>query len=232
MFEMSKKMKKLLFLSLLFNNFGFAQSGFIEIEIRDSIRIKPKKFEYHVQISESKFARLDANGLAGTDSTKIKMREKYKELEIFLENKKYKTRPLNNSEFQIHDYAGFWKLGFAVELQNSKELEKLTTELKSLDYISGSVGEIEYGDTELSEKRLFSKILAKAKRKGQMIADLTGQKLGKIIELKEGKDLVENISISYGAAYLSSLQNKNWDVSKNILFGHQWKTVMIKFSAE
>ena len=101
-----------------------------------------------------------------------------------------------------------------------------------MDYISGSVGEIEYGDTELSEKRLFSKILAKAKRKGQMIADLTGQKLGKIIELKEGKDLDENISLSYGAAYLSSLQNKNWDVSKNILYGHQWKTVMIKFSAE
>ena len=159
------------------------------------------------------------------------MQEKYKELEIFLKNKNYKIRPLNNSEFQIHNYAGFWKLGFAVELQTSKELEKLTTELKTLDFITGSVGEIEYGDNEIHDKRLFSKILEKAKRKGQMIAGLTGQKLGKIIELREGKE-VENISVNIRDVYLSALQQKNWDVNKNILFGQQWKTVIIKFSTQ
>lgn len=224
-------MKKIIYLLLLITNFGFGQSGFIEIEIKDSVRIKPLNFEYNIQISQSKFITHNVNGIVSKDSTKIKMQEKYKELQLFLENKKYKIRPLNNSEFQIHKYAGFWKLGFAVELQTSKELEKLTSELKILDFIQGSVGEIEYGDIELYEKRLFSKILKKAKRKGLMIAELTGQKLGRIIEWKEGKEF-ENISLNIRDVYLNTLQQKNWSVNKNILFGKQWKTVIIKFSAK
>lgn len=224
-------MKKIIYLFILIANFGFGQSGFIELEIKDSIRMKPINFEYNVQISESKFNRYDKNGEIGKDSAKIKMQEKYKELELFLENKNYKIRPLNNSEFQIHDFVGFWKLGFAVELKTSKQLEKLTTELKTLDYITGSVGEIEYGDRELEEERLFSKILEKANKKAQMIASLTGQKLGKIIEVREGKE-VDNISVNIKDIYLSALQNKNWDVNKNIIFGQEWKTVVIKFSTE
>ena len=224
-------MRTILYLVLLITNFGIAQNGFIEIEIKDSLRIKPIKFEYDVQISESKFSSYEENALIVKDSAKIKMQEKYQELELFLKNRKYKIRPLNNSEFQIHDFAGFWKYGFAVELQTSKELEKLTTELKTLDFINGSVGEIEFGDYELYEKKLFAKILEKSKIKGQMIAELTGQKLGRIIEFREGKE-AENVSINIRDIYLSALQEKNWDVNKNILFGHHWKTVIIKFSTE
>jgi len=224
-------MKKILYLTLLIAHFGFGQNGFIEIEVKDSIRMKPIKFEYNVQISERNFYSYDENGAIGTDSTKIKMQEKYKELELFLKNKMYNIRPLNSAEYQIHDFAGIWKLGFAVELQTSKELEKLTTELKTLDFISGSVGEIEYGNTESHEKRLFSKILEKAKLKGQMIAGLTGQKLGKVIELKEGTEF-ENLSVNVRDIYLTALQKKNWDVNKNILFGQHWKTAIIKFSTE
>ena len=116
-------------------------------------------------------------------------------------------------------------------MQTSKELEKLTTELKTLDFINGSVGEIELGDYELYDKTLFAKILEKSKIKGQMIAELTGQKLGRIIEFREGKE-AENVSINIRDIYLSALQEKNWDVNKNILFGHHWKTVIIKFSTE
>lgn len=224
-------MKKLLYIFLLITNLGFAQSRFIEIEIKDSIRIKPINFEYNVQISESKFTNYNQNKTTEKDSSKIKMQEKYQELETFLESKKYKIRPLNNSEFQIHNYPGFWKLGFAIKLETSKELERLTTELKSLDYITGSVGEIEYGDNKLHERRLFSKILNKAKRKGKMIAELTGQKLGKIIELKEGKES-ENIGVNIRDVYLSALQQKRWSVNKNILFGQEWKTIIIKFETE
>lgn len=224
-------MKKLLCLILLITHFGFTQSGFIEIEVKDSIRIKPIKFEYDVQISESKFMSYDSNGAVNIDSMKIKMQQKYKELETFLKSKTYTIRPLNNTEFQIHDYAGFWKLGFAVELQSSTALEKLTTELKTLDYITGSVGEIEYGAMELDEERLFAKILAKAKIKAQMVAKLTGQKLGPIIELRESTE-AENISVNIKDIYLTALQDKNWTVSKNRLFGQQWKSLIIKFSIE
>ena len=73
--------------------------------------------------------------------------------------------------------------------------------------------------------------MEKARRKGEMIAALTGQKLGAIIELREGTE-AENMSVNIRDVYLSALQEKNWDVSKNTLFGKQWKTVIVKFIAE
>ncbi|KZS40608.1 hypothetical protein AWE51_06575 [Aquimarina aggregata] len=218
-------MKKILYLILLLTNIGFAQNGFIEIKVKDSIRLKPVKFEYNVQISESKFLSSDK------DLAKSKMQEKYEQLELFLRNRKYKIRPLNNSEFQIHDYVGFWKYGFAVELSNSKELENLTTELKKLDFIKASIGEIEYENPELSEKKLFSKLLKKAKEKGKMIAELTGQKLGNIIELKESKES-DNLNVNIKDIYLASLRNKDFGVVKNQLFGQKWETIIVKFSAK
>ena len=47
----------------------------------------------------------------------------------------------------------------------------------------------------------------------------------------EGKEF-ENISVNIRDIYLTALQDKNWDVTKNILFGQQWKTLLIKFSTE
>ena len=224
-------MRKTLYLLLFVASYSFAQNGFIEIEIKDSIRIKPIKFEYNVQIGDSKFRNYDSKTGSNQDSTKLKMNEKYEELESFLNKGKYKIRPLNNSKYQIHDYVGFWKYGFAVELETSKDLEKLTTELKRLDYITGSIGEIEYDENVLSEKRLVKKILVKAKEKANMIAELTGLKLGRIIEFREGK-ATENLDMNIKDIYLTLARNRQWDVNKNTLFGYKWKKVIIKFETQ
>jgi len=224
-------MRKILYLLLFVASYGFAQNGFIEIEIKDSIRMKPVKFEYNVQIGDSQFRNFDSKTGVGQDSTKIKMNKKFDELEKFLNKRKYKIRPLNNSKYQIHDYVGFWKYGFAVELETSKDLEKLTSELKTLDYITGSIGEIEYDENVLSEKRLVKKILDKAKLKANMIAELTGLKLGRIIEFKEVKG-IENLDVNIKDIYLALAQNRQWDVNKNNLFGYKWKIAIIKFETK
>jgi len=221
-------MRKIIYLLLFVASYSFAQNGFIEIEIKDSIRMKPLKFEYNIQIGDSQFRNFDSKTGIGHDSIKLKMNRKFDELKRFLNKKEYKIRPLNNSKYQIHDYVGFWKYGFAVELETSKDLEKLTSELKTLDYITGSIGEIEFNDNVLSEKRLVKKILEKAKVKANMIAELTELKLGRIIEFKEGKG-IGNLDVNIKNVYLALAQNRQWDVNKNNLFGYKWKTVIIKF---
>lgn len=224
-------MKNILYLALIVTTFGFGQNGFIEIEVKDSIRVKPIKLEYNVQINDSKFLKYDDKSGVNQDSTKIKMSEKYKDLEMFLKSKKYNIRPLNNSNYQIHSYIGFWKYGYAVTLENSEDLEKLTSELKNLDYITGSLGEIEYEENELLEKRLFNKILIKAKNKATMIAELSGFKLGRIIEFKESKE-IDDININIMDIYINASQNRKLNMNENIDFGLRWKTVVIKFKAE
>jgi len=224
-------MKKILYLVLLVTTFGFAQNGFIEIEVKDSIRVKPIKLEYNVQINDSKFLKYDEKSGVNQDSTKIKMLEKYKELELFFKSKKYNIRPLNNSNYQIHSYIGFWKYGYSVILENSEDLQKLTSELKNLDYITGSLGEIEYEESELLEKRLFNKILIKAKNKATMIAELSGLKLGRIIEFKESKE-IDDFNLNIMDIYINASQGRKLSINKNIIFGQKWKTVVIKFKAE
>lgn len=216
---------------LLVTTFGFGQNGFIEIEVKDSISVRPIKIEYNVQLSNSKFSKYNPDSGINNDSTKIKMVEKYKELELFLKTKKYNIRPLNNSSFQIHSYVGFWKYGFIVTLENSNDLQKLTSELKNLDYIEGSLGDIEYEYNELLEKKLFNKVLLKAKNKARMIADLSGLTLGRIIEFKESKE-IDDTNLNIMDVYLNISQNRTYIMNKQTFPGQKWKTVVVKFEAE
>ncbi len=73
----TQNLRKILYLVLFVASYGFAQNGFKEIEIKDSIRIKPIKFEYNVQIGDSQFRNFDSKTGVGQDSTKLKMISKY-----------------------------------------------------------------------------------------------------------------------------------------------------------
>lgn len=224
-------MKTLLSILLLTTTFCFSQTGFIEIEVRDTIKMKPIKFEYNVQISDSKFLKFNDKGMISQDSSKIKMKEKYKELGTFLKNKKYKIQPNNNANYQIHEYVGFWKYGYVVTLEQTSELQKLTSELKELDYITGSLGKMEFENVEAEEERLFKKLLDKARKKATTIAKLSGQKLGKIIEVKEVKE-VDNITYNVLDIYAVAQRTNNSVSNENQFHGKKSKAFVVKFLTE
>ncbi|WP_136468977.1 hypothetical protein [Flagellimonas onchidii] len=224
-------MRKIVCLAFLLTNLGFGQTGFIEIEVKDSIHLKPINFEYEIKISQDRFVNYTESAHGITDSTKTKMREKLAELKSFLESKNYKIRPLNNEKYQIHDYVGFWNLGYAVDLSESKELETLTSELKKFDFITGNVGQITFDENDSWEERLFEKLIAKAKLKAKMVCQLTDQKLGKIIELKEGKTN-NDFELNIKDIYLMVATGGDWTVEKNMIFGNRWKIVSFKFETK
>ncbi len=224
-------MKTLIAILLFTTSFCFSQSGFIEIEVRDSIRIKPIKLEYNVQISDSKFLRFNDSGKVSKDNSKLKIKEKYQELEVFLKNKKYKIHPLNNSNYQIHDYIGFWKYGYAITLEKTEDLQKLISELKELDYITGSLGKMEFSDEEKSEERLFLKLLNKAKRKAMTIAKLSDLRLGKIVEFREVRE-VDNMTYNILDTYFVSQQNSKLNSTNKVLYSQKSKAIVVKFLAE
>lgn len=225
-------MKNLFYLVLFISSLGFSQTGYIEIEVRDSIKLKPISLEYNIQIDDSKFIVYNNEKEVNQYSTKIKVTEKCNELKSFLKAKNYKIHPLSNNKYQIHNYLGFWKNGYVVTLEKPEGLQKLTSELKSIDYISGSIGEIEYEENEIVEKRLLSKIIEKGKTKAKIIADLSGLKLGKLIEFKEGKELDE-LNLNFLDITVNRIsKQQELIMSKNGLFGQKWKTVTLKFIAK
>ena len=226
-------MKKLIYLFLLTGHLVCSQTGVIEIGVRDSVHLKPLTFEYNVKVSENLYLSYTAEPTINQDAIKIKMREKLSELETFLNSRNHTIRPLNNSEYEIQDNASFYNLGFAVTLSTSEELEQLTTALKKLDFINANIGHIMFDENSAWERRLVEKLIAKAKLKGQMIADLTGQKLGKIIEFSES-GFVEDQTLSFKDIYFAASMGlgKNWSVERNMIFGNRWKTAVFKFETQ
>ncbi|MET2986129.1 SIMPL domain-containing protein [Aureibaculum conchae] len=224
-------MKILLSILLLTSSLCISQTGFIEIEVRDTIQLKPIKFEYNVQISDSKFLRFNEKGGVSKDSSKVLLKEKYKELGTFLKNKKYEIRPSTNANYQIHDYIGFWKYGYVITLEQASDLQKLTSELKELDYITGSLGQMEYANEEKAEERLFKKLLDKARKKASTIAKLSDLKLGKIIEFHEVRE-VDNMAYNMLDMYAVAQRNKKWQSGNNELYGQKSKAIVVKFLAE
>ncbi len=145
----------------------------------------PVAIEYNVTIDDSRFLRYSANGEKNEKEARKELNEKFIKLGEFLKNRNYQFKPLHNDNYQIHGYVGFLKSGYTIELNKLQELNKLVEELKTLDYIRASLGQMKFENESIYEKKLFRKLMLKAKNKAEMIAELSDLTLGKIIEFKE-----------------------------------------------
>ncbi len=223
-------MKKIVFVTLLFSALMHGQSKFIEIEVRDSIRIQPLSFEYHIVVDDSRIVRYEEDGTRNDKEARVKLIEKYKELGEFLKTKGYQFRNLNRDNYEIMSYVGFAKMGYAVILKNANELDQLSQELKYLDYIRASLGEFELPDEDELEKRLFKKLLDKAQRKAETIAELSQMKLGRILEFREVPE-IDNLSFNIMDIYVANKMRGEFDSQNGDLLAQRWKAIMVKYEA-
>ncbi|MDY7394849.1 hypothetical protein UMM65_06320 [Aureibaculum sp. 2210JD6-5] len=225
-------MKTILSILLLTSSLCFSQPGFIEIEVRDSIQLKPETFEYHISIDDSMVMEFNADVPYNPKVAKTKRKEKLSELQAFLTNKGYSFSSLNDLSYEVNNSSYLSRNdAIVITLNKSDDLQKISEDLKELDFVNGKIGKIYYEDEEKSEERLFKKILEKTNKKAQMIAKLSGLKLGKLVDFKEVKE-VDNISYSMLDIFMVSQQGKPWNRIKNNLYGQKTEAIVVKFLAE
>jgi hypothetical protein len=234
-------MKKLLF-ALLFANVCLAQ-GFIEVEVRDTIVLKPVAFIYEIGFAERYDEVYAADTVAvayepetymaksRNDKKNAELR-KTKELEDFLKKNKYtyelsKTYDIGNP----YGYGGGNGKNFLVTLKTKAALDKLTEEVEQHENWSGSLSDIDYGNQEHLEGKILDKLLKKAKTKASTIAGLTGQKLGPIIEFRELKQS-DNLNYTVTDLILNTRKKNVRDFFKQGLDGELSKAAIIKFKAD
>ena len=100
-----KTIQRLFILTLLLNaTFIYAQNGFIEIEVRDSVSLKAISYEYNIMATNS----FDVDMEDYEDNENInKMKSKNKEkmalstIETFLKDNKYNYKSLNDTNYNI-----------------------------------------------------------------------------------------------------------------------------------
>jgi hypothetical protein len=203
-------MKKIIFLLLISSSVLFGQNNilnikgidsegnlnysfynkFIQVEVQDSIHLeKASSYDYLISIDKDIFPDNDTvYSINNIKEIKIYGSD-YKKTKIALE-KIFKLRKLDykyilyssNSPYKL-----WYKDNYLVNVPSNKNLvndfENELSQIKTIEQYR--VINVHYKDEDKVEEILFEKLLKNAKKKASMIAELSGVKLGKIIEINE-----------------------------------------------
>lgn len=227
-------MKKLILITLFFiSAISFAQSKFIEVEVRDTIMLEPSRFEYVISIRDFE---VDTSAVVTPDAynpqaMKQKYDQKAEEIKKVLKSKKYAFRDLRDSNYELNSMSFYSENGFVVRLKNIEDLRNLKKILSGYNYVTGSVGEIFYDDENSAEQILIKKLIERALRKAMLIASQSDLKLGKILEVKEVKE-VDNFTFNIMDMYISSGKRNRLNAEDGSLKSTRSKAMMVKFAVE
>ena len=229
---MKRKRIVLVIYLLLSNIYIFSQTGFIEVEVRDTIKLKASKLEYLIEIPQNQdyiYDNNENNVVETRKKIKEKTKQQVKEVEQFLKEKNYDFR-LPENGYLINNNSFFQTKSFIITLKNKNEIDKVRKDFEKFDYINISFRKTLFessSETEI-EKRLFKKLIDKAKRKASMIAQLSDLKLGKIIEFKEVEE-IDNLNFNFMDLYI--LSKKNPQNSSQVIYSSTQKAIVVKFAA-
>lgn len=227
-------MKKLIHIALLLISFtAFAQNKFIEVEVTDTITLKPISFQVNLVVDDVPTVQayeLEDNvavELAGAED----LNNKQEELKKLLVSKKYTVKPLDESKMNIFERRfSNNSLGYSVPVSSLVEAEKLKELVKNMAYVKTTVSVLKYEDEQVAEELLIKRLMDKAKRRAMVIGANTGLKAGKVLEVKEGqpKDAMGGMMEFYEQIAKMGAMGKD----TGNYTGSLSKTLVVKFAAE
>ena len=224
-------MKNNLILLLTFVIFGFgtsfAQEKFIEVMVKDTVSLKPISYEY--QISSGLKYEYDYEN----PNSKIEFSEKLKHSEekivSLLKKWKYDYRLSGNLEAsftrELTD-----KTNYMVKIKDSVQKEEFKKRMKQ-EGINFYITEVKYENKETKIKEIYTRLLIIAKERAQLIADLSGKKLGGVLEISESKSEFGVIT-SFIENFAYSRSNGGSSTSFQFNAGVLEKSILVKYSAK
>lgn len=226
-------MKKLTFLALMLISFtAFAQDKFIEVEVTDTITLKPLNFQFNIYVNDDVEVLAynedeDYDPLAELEKSKNKLQD----IKKVLENKKYKVEPLDESRPNFLDkrFSAGNNQGLTVRVSGQAEMQKLKDLMDGQKDARTVVAVTKYADEQKAEEQLIKKLIESAKARAGVIGVNSGLKPGRILEVKEGKKSADfNMNDFYTQIMKLGMMGQNGGNYSGSLS----KTFVIKFAAE
>jgi hypothetical protein len=226
-------MKNVTLFALLFISLGaFAQAKFIEVEVSDTISLKPLSFRCNVYAKDN----TDVYSFDVADDAEYdplaaaeKAKNQLNEVKGLMVAKKYKVLPLDESKINFLERRPPSKEGFSILINNEAEMKKLKMLLNSREDVNTVVVVLKYADEQKAEELLIKKLIDKAKVRAAFIGSTSGLKTGKILEVKEGRKSNE---ASFTELYSQLLKMGSFGQENNDYTGSISKTFVVKFAAE
>lgn len=217
---------------------SFAQTGFIEVEVTDTVWMKPVTFDYIVGITVKdswtvypplSAGAQDADSIYNEAAYEAKLQQKLTDLKTFLTKKKYIFR---DPESSIPGVERFTPEGIAVTLKSAKDLQRLKADLKAFDYVEGKPGRADFGDEARYDTALYTKLVGRARTKAGVIATASGQKIGKILEIKDVENNKPPEDLNIYDIYFVFTEGRLFEDENGNIHGELTRSLIVKFAAE
>ena len=224
-------MKNNVILLLTFVVFGFgttfAQEKFIEVMVKDTVSLKPISYEY--QISSGLKFEYDYENPNSKNEFSEKLKQSEEKIISLLKKWKYGYRLSGNPEVNFAKELTD-KNNYMVKINDSIEKEEFKRRMiqEGIDFY---ITEIKYEDKETKIREIYTRLLIKAKERASLIAELSGRKLGEIIEISESKSEF-GIITSFIENFAYSRSNGGSSTSFQFNAGVLEKSILVKYSAE
>ena len=215
---------------------AMAQTNFVQVMVNDTLWVKMKSFDYEIIVNPYDYDYGYASDSVYTEETQTEKQivdaklkkegDRLKELQKLLVKNKFAPQPLQNSPSATVGVDYGQSQGFVVTIKTPAEGRRLQDVLKPLNYVVATPKNYKYADYSLQEEQFMKKLVAHSRKKAEVMAIASGQKLGKVIEIIEN-DIYENLSYDI---YLNE-DSKFDDANKKMM--RVWpKTISVKYTLE
>lgn len=208
-------MRKLLVITLLlFSAVTFAQDKFIEVEVGDTITIRPERFDVEIFIL--------------TDAQNEDISQDIKKVKQALAKYKYRTSgtgtlypPLSAPSTEV----------ISVSLTDEKQWVELYKLLSSFHFVRVEIGEFTIKDHLMMEDILYKKLLEKARAKAAVIAAVSDMTVGNVITVKEAEGM-DGFELNIHDTYFVAEDSKKLQMHDGRLIGSLYKKLVVRFGVK
>lgn len=224
---MKKHIVLLFILSILVSKYSFSQNRFIEVVVKDTISLKPISYEF--QVSSGLDFEYDYENPNGKLEYAKKLRESEDKLISLFRKFGYDFRLNKNPEANFTRKPTD-KVNYLVTLYDSIQKEMFKERMIKEEF-EFHMTDIKHEKKETKIKEIYTRLLAKAKKRAQLIADLSNKEIGDILEISESKSELNIISsfiesFSYSRSYGAS--STSYQFNSGVLE----KSLLVKFSVK
>lgn len=224
---MKRNFVTLIIIFLITVGYSYSQNGFIEVMVKDTIVLKPISYEFQVS-SGLRFEYNYENPNSKEEFSK-QLKDSEDKLTALLEKYGYDYKLNQNPEANIKlDITD--KRNYLVKIKDPVQKEEFKVRMKQEGY-DYYMTDRKFEDKNTKIREIYSRLLVKSKKRAELIAELSGNKIGRILEISESKSefsiissFIENFaySRSYGATS-TSFQFNTGVLEKSILVKYSIK---------
>jgi hypothetical protein len=174
-------MKKTFLLLFFISTLGFSQDKFIEVLVNDTIVLKPISFEFVIN-SDIVYEYEEMNKKNRTEL----IQESDKKVLDFLKKGNYEFEE-NQLNILFASLSESQPKRYTVFIPDLKSKENFVDRVKNTDGIEYFLTNTNYEQNELTDERIYSKLLEKADKRAEILGRIKNLKIIEIVEISESK---------------------------------------------